>query len=95
MPQRRFDAPPRRGRPMTNVELVETLCVVSAALREAHRSHLQSFGTLIPHIFMSQVLAYVGTSLGGAAGTAAVPTSATSSPCRSRATASWSRSSTS
>jgi hypothetical protein len=53
----------RRGRPLTNVELADSLCLVSTALQEFRRLHETSFGTLIPHIFMSEVLAYVGASL--------------------------------
>ena len=45
---------------MTNVELVDSLCAVSAPLREARRMHLQSYGTLIPHVFMSDVLKHMG-----------------------------------
>jgi hypothetical protein len=54
-----------RARPTTNVELVDSLCSVSAALREAHRNHLASFGVLVPHIFMGAVLAHIGASLAG------------------------------
>ena len=50
----------RRGRPMSNGELAEALCAVSVALREVRRVHLESFGTLIPHVFMGEVLARVG-----------------------------------
>jgi hypothetical protein len=51
------------AKPMTNAELVENLCSASVALREARRSHLRSFGTLIPHVFMTDVLARVGFCL--------------------------------
>jgi len=51
------------AKPMTNAELVESLCAASVALREARRSHLRSFGTLIPHVFMTDVLARVGFCL--------------------------------
>jgi hypothetical protein len=51
------------AKPTTNVELVDALCRISAPLREAHRDHLASFGTLVPHVFMGAVLAYVGSSL--------------------------------
>jgi hypothetical protein len=51
------------GKPMNNVELVEELCAVSAPLREARRVHMESFGTLIPHVFMAAVLARVGQCL--------------------------------
>jgi hypothetical protein len=46
---------------MTNVELVERMCRESAALREARRTHLRNFDVLIPHVFMADVLAYVGS----------------------------------
>jgi len=49
-----------KGRPLTNAELVRDLCDASSALREANRLHLWHFGTLIPHVFMSDVLARVG-----------------------------------
>lgn len=48
---------------MSNWDLVEQLCAGSAALREARRRHLHSFGTLIPHVFMTDVLARVGLCL--------------------------------
>ena len=51
------------GKPMNNLELVENLCAVSPSLREARRLHVQSFGTLIPHVFMAAVLARVGQCL--------------------------------
>jgi hypothetical protein len=51
------------GKPMNNLELVERLCAVSASLAEARRVHVQSFGTLIPHVFMGAVLARVGRCL--------------------------------
>lgn len=49
-----------RGKPTNNLELADSLCAVSAALREARRTHVKSFGTLIPHVFMGNVLAHVG-----------------------------------
>jgi hypothetical protein len=52
-----------RGRPMNNLQLVESLCAVSSVLNEARRNHVKSFGTLIPHVFMSNVLAHVGSCL--------------------------------
>lgn len=48
---------------MSNVELVDHLCEVSSQLREARRVHVESFGTLIPHVFMAAVLARVGQCL--------------------------------
>lgn len=56
-------AAPRASRALSNGDLVEQLCASSAALREARRRHLHSFGTLIPHIFMTDVLARVGFCL--------------------------------
>jgi hypothetical protein len=52
-----------RARPMTNVELVDSLCAASAPLREARRVHLQNYGNLIPHVFMSDVLRHMGECL--------------------------------
>lgn len=54
---------PRRGKPISNRELAENLCAVSAALGEERQSHVNSFGTLIPHVFMANVLARVGACL--------------------------------
>jgi hypothetical protein len=51
------------ARPITNAELVETLCKVSVSLREARRVHLEAYGILIPHVFMAEVLARVGECL--------------------------------
>ena len=48
---------------MDNMELVEALCAASVPLREAKRLHLAAYGTLIPHVFMSEVLARMGTCL--------------------------------
>lgn len=48
---------------MSNVELVDHLCAGSPQLREARRVHVESFGTLIPHVFMAAVLARVGRCL--------------------------------
>ena len=48
---------------MDNMELVEGLCAASVPLREAKRLHLAAYGTLIPHVFMSEVLARMGTCL--------------------------------
>lgn len=49
---------------MTNTELVEALCNVSLPLREARRVHLLSYGILIPHVFMAEVLKRIGQCLG-------------------------------
>ena len=54
---------PRPGKPMTNADLVENLCNASPVLFEARRRHLESLGVLIPHVFMSDVLARVGICL--------------------------------
>ena len=48
---------------MSNTELVGFLCSASVALREAQRLHMRNFGTLVPHIFMTDVLARVGHCL--------------------------------
>ena len=49
--------PTRRGKPLNSRELVDDICDASPALREARRTHIEGFGTLIPHVFMAQVLA--------------------------------------
>jgi hypothetical protein len=46
---------------MSNHELADGLCSVSAGLREVRRVHVERYETLIPHIFMGEVLAHVGT----------------------------------
>lgn len=48
------------ARPVTNAQLVDALCEVSVPLREALRLHLASYGVLIPHVFMADVLSRVG-----------------------------------
>ena len=55
--------PMKRGRPMTNSELVEGLCTASTALREARRVHLGVHGVLMPHVFMADVLKRLGQCL--------------------------------
>ena len=52
---------------MNNLQLVESLCAVSVVLNEARRTHVKSFGTLVPHVFMSNVLARVGCCLAAGA----------------------------
>lgn len=52
-----------RGRPMTNAELVDSLCQVSIPLRESRRVHIKAYGTLIPHVFMGDVLKRIGVCL--------------------------------
>jgi hypothetical protein len=54
------------ARPITNAQLVEALCEVSIPLREARRVHVAAYGLLIPHVFMSDVLARVGECLAAA-----------------------------
>ena len=56
-----------RARPMNNVELVEGLCRASVPLREARRLHLRDYGTLIPHVFMAEVLKRIGHCLSSGA----------------------------
>jgi hypothetical protein len=53
----------RNARPITNAQLVESLCEVSVPLREARRVHVATYGLLIPHVFMADVLARVGECL--------------------------------
>lgn len=49
-----------RGKPISNGELVEGLCEISPVLREFRRVHVENFGTLVPHVFMGDVLAHLG-----------------------------------
>jgi hypothetical protein len=51
------------GKPMNNRELADNLCAASIALRETRRVHVKSYGTLIPHVFMGDVLARIGRCL--------------------------------
>ncbi len=51
----RFDA-----RPMNNRDLADSLCTASKALAEARITHVTKFGTLIPHVFMSDVIGRLG-----------------------------------
>ena len=54
---------------MNNLQLAEDLCAGSTSLREARRRHLLSHhGTLLPHVFMGEVLAYVGAGVAGTSG---------------------------
>jgi hypothetical protein len=48
---------------MSNLDLAERLCAASAALAEARGEHMTKFGTLIPHVFMGDVLARLGACL--------------------------------
>ncbi len=52
------------GRPMRNIDLVDALCSASTTLQEARRLHEKSYGTLIPHVFMADVLKRIGACLG-------------------------------
>lgn len=61
------------SRPMNNRELADSLCAASIALREARRRHVKSFGALIPHVFMGDVLARIGWCLDHGADKAAPP----------------------
>ena len=54
-----------QGRPLTNMDLVEAMCEVSPAVFELRRLHMDGFGTLIPHVFMSDVLKHIGLCLAG------------------------------
>jgi hypothetical protein len=49
---------------MSNLDLAERLCAASAALAEARGDHMTKFGTLIPHVFMGDVLARLGACIG-------------------------------
>ena len=56
----------QNDRPITNAQLAEALCEVSPPLREARRVHLETYGILVPHVFMADVLARVGECLAAA-----------------------------
>jgi hypothetical protein len=48
---------------MSNRDLAERLCTASAALAEARNEHVAKFGTLIPHVFMGDVLVRLGACM--------------------------------
>jgi len=48
---------------MSNLDLVEALCAASVPLREARRVHMQSYGALVPDVFMADVLKRIGHCL--------------------------------
>jgi hypothetical protein len=49
---------------MNNRDLAALLCAASTTLAEAHRRHLAAYGTLIPHVYMGEVLGHVGRRFG-------------------------------
>lgn len=52
------------AKPLNNRELADSLCASSAFLRGVRLAHVRSFGTLVPHVFMGEVLARVGSCVG-------------------------------
>jgi len=58
-----MSSPHTAERPIDNRELARLLCAVSPILSEVHRRHMQSFDTLVPHVYMGDVLAHVGRLL--------------------------------
>ncbi|HUP96548.1 MAG TPA: hypothetical protein VM073_01330 [Usitatibacter sp.] len=48
-------------RPITNIELVDRICNEAPFLREARRRHLADYQVLMPHVFMADILAFVGS----------------------------------
>jgi hypothetical protein len=54
---------------VNNLQLAEDLCASSTSLHEARRRHVKHHGALLPHVFMGEVLAYVGAGVGGPAAT--------------------------
>ena len=68
-----MNAAVKRGRPITNAELVEELCGASIALREARRVHLRHYGVLVPHVFMADVLKRIGQCLAPGSDTGNAP----------------------
>jgi ribosomal protein S12 methylthiotransferase accessory factor YcaO len=51
------------GKPMSNRDLAESLCTASKALAEARSAHVTKYGTLIPHVFMSDVIERLGACM--------------------------------
>lgn len=52
------------SKPINNRELADSLCAISAFLLSVRLVHVRSFGTLVPHVFMGEVLARVGSCMG-------------------------------
>jgi len=50
----------RASAPLNNFELVEKLCAASPALSVTCRRHVRGLGSIVPHVFMADVLARVG-----------------------------------
>jgi hypothetical protein len=62
------DFPAQPAHPMTNLELVEALCAASVPLREARRVHMKAYGgSVLPEVFMGDVLKRIGHCLGSGA----------------------------
>lgn len=55
------------GKPLNRLELVELLCAASPALALTRRAHVRSFGCLVHHVFLAEVLSWTGDCLGPAA----------------------------
>lgn len=55
------------GRPLNRLELVELISAVSPALALKRRAHVRSFGCLVHHVFLAEVLSWTGDCLGPAA----------------------------
>ena len=52
------------GKAINRLELVELLSTASASVAATRRTHVHSFGFLVPHVFVSEVLARIGACLG-------------------------------
>jgi hypothetical protein len=55
------------GKAINRLELVELLSAASPALALKQRSHARSFGCIVPHVFLAEVLSRIGDCLGPAA----------------------------
>lgn len=55
------------GKALNRLDLIERLSAVSPALALKQRSHVRSFGFLVHHVFLADVLSRIGDCLGPAA----------------------------
>jgi hypothetical protein len=53
----------RASAPLNNLEVVERLCAASPALSATCRQHVRGLGSIVPHVFMADVLARVGACM--------------------------------
>ena len=55
------------GKSLNRLELVELLSAASPVLALTRRSHVRSFGCIVHHVFLAEVLSRIGDCLGPAA----------------------------